>query len=164
MAGLTSTYIIKTFQAKIVKGEGGKKKLELASTLFWQHTLNKFATGDPITVTLTNKKPKRTEQQNKYYWMYLSMISEETGQDIDDLHALFKGLFLSKGIVEIMGHKIRRAKSTTELTTLQFMEFIKRIEELTGVLAPPTENYVLGIKKKDKRKTEYPEGEYTGKF
>ena len=90
------------------------------------------------------------------------MISAETGNDIDDLHVLFKGKFLSKGIVEVLGHKIRKAKSTTELTAGQFSEYISRIEELTGVLAPPTEDY-KGENEKVKE-IEYPTEEYNPTF
>lgn len=115
--------------------------------LHYKTEINKFRIGEKVTFVITSKKPKRTEQQNRYYWgVYLPLISSETGNDIDDLHTLFKGKFLGKEIVDVMGEKVRRVSSTTELSTSQFIEYIMRIEEFTGVLAPPTEEYVHGEK------------------
>ena len=137
MSRLAHTYTSKSFRAKIVP-DGIGNKLEMESEAWWQDSLNKFKPGTPITITLTDKRPKRTQEQNSYYWVYLTLISEKSGNDIDDLHTLFKGLFLSKGVVEVLGHKVRKAKSTTELSINQFSEYIRRIEVLTGVMAPPT--------------------------
>ena len=81
--------------------------------------------------------------QNRYYWgAYLPIISEETGEnDLERLHELFKGLFLTKTIAEVLGKKVRITKSTTELSVSEFMEYITNIEEFTGITSPPTENY-----------------------
>ena len=159
--GKAYTYTTKSFLGHI-REKDGLKHFEMASPLYHQHELNKFKTGEEVSIIYTSKKPKRTEAQNSYYWgVYLPLISAETGNDIDDLHVLFKGMFLSKGVIEVLGHKVRKAKSTTELTAGQFTEYIQRIEELTGVLAPPTENYVFGEKKKE---IDYPEGEYKPTF
>lgn len=159
MSGLNSTFLSKTFAAKVV-GEAHKRRIELESKTWWQHELNKYPSGSKITVILTNQKPKRTENQNRYYWMYLGMIADETGEDIDDLHTLFKGMFLTKEVVEIMGHKIRRARSTTELSTIQFSGYIERIEELTGILAPPAKNFDL----KSSKNVQYPDSSGSPKF
>jgi hypothetical protein len=118
-----------------------------------------------VTAYYTSKRPKRTELQNRYYWgVYLPLISEETGNDIDDLHTLFKGKFLSKELVQVLGEKIRRTKSTTELSSIQFGDYIRRIEELTGVLAPPTEEHTLDPKIQEEDESEYPEYRGPAKF
>lgn len=156
----TYTTTSKGFSGVIVEKDG-MKSWQSNHSIYLQHELNKFKAGDKVTCYYTNEKLKRTEAQNRYYWgVYLPMISAETGNDIDDLHTLFKGMFLSKGVVEVFGHKVRKAKSTTELSAGQFTEYIQRIEELTGVLAPPTEDYV-NDKKEDGKEIEYPE--YEGK-
>ena len=157
----TYTYITKSFAGEI-KERDGNRYWEPTSPFWYQHELRKYQVGDKVTCYYTNEKPKRTEQQNRYYWLYLNLISTETGNDIDDLHTLFKGMFLSKGVVEVLGHKVRQAKSTTELNVSQFTEYIQRIEELTGVLAPPTEDYVLDKKEGEEvKEIAYPE--YQGK-
>ena len=154
------THITKSFAGEI-KEKDGNRYWEATSPFWYQHELRKYPVGEKVTCYYTNEKPKRTEAQNRYYWgVYLPMISEETGNDVDDLHTLFKGKFLSKGIVEVLGQKVRRAQSTTELNASQFTEYIQRIEELTGVLAPLTEEFVIG-KKEEKQEIDYPETDTT---
>ena len=121
---------------------------------YYKTELNKFKDGENVTLCIHNKKPKRTEQQNRYYWgVYLPLIAKETGENNKDtLHELFKGEFLTEAIVEVLGKKVRIKKSTTDLTVFDFCQYIMNIEEMTGVPAPPTENYNLisleeGIKK-----------------
>ena len=125
--------------------QAGRKRLRLYSEKFYQHQINKFKVGDKVSIYLTNKRPKRTEQQNRYYWgVYLPLIAEKTGEgDLDSLHTLFKGKFLTQGIKKVLGHATRITKSTTELSTSEFCEYIMNIENLTQVEAPPTENYSL---------------------
>ena len=144
------------FAAIIRAGEDGKKALVVESKLWYQHQLNKFPDGTKVTLEVHTRKAKRTEQQNRYYWgVYLPLIARETGEgDLDALHELFKGKFLAEGIVEVLGQKVRKKKSTTELGVGEFCEFIMNIEAETGVAAPPTENYNLaplrdGINKND---------------
>lgn len=148
----------KSFAATVIEDAVSHKKVwRITAPLWLQNHLNKFKVGDQITLTITNEKPKRTENQNRYYWMYLGMIAEQTGNDIDDLHTLFKGLFLGKEIVEVFGHKVRRAGSTTELSAGQFSDYIRRIEEKTGILAPPTEGYLRTGEDEGGKLPEYPE-------
>ena len=123
----------------------GKKTLVVESKVWYQHQLNKFPDGTKVTLEVHTRKAKRTEQQNRYYWgVYLPIIAKETGEhDLDALHELVKGKFLTEGIVEVLGQKVRKKKSTTELGVGEFCEFIMNIEAETGVAAPPTENYNL---------------------
>ena len=125
--------------------DGRLKKLIVKSQRWYQHQINKFRDGEQVTLEVHNKRPKRTEQQNRYYWgVYLPLIAEETGEkDLDRLHELFKGKFLTEGIVEVLGEKVRMKKSTTELGVGEFCQYIMDIEALTQVAAPPTENYDL---------------------
>ncbi len=133
-----------SFAARITK-DGIISKLAVKSPRFYQHQLNKFRDGEEVTLVIHNQKPKRTEQQNRYYWgVYLPLISEKTGeQNIDRLHELFKGMFLTEGVVEVLGKKVRMKRSTTELSIAEFCDYILKIEAETGVEAPPTENYGL---------------------
>ena len=144
--GLAHTNVSQSFAAKAVKDEENphKKRIVFHSARFLQHWLNvKCKDGDLLTVTVTNKKPKRTTAQNNYYWLYVHMISDETGNDPEDLHNLFKGKFLGGEIVNVMGHKVRRSKSTTSLTVPEFGEYIDNIAAFTGIEPPPTENFHL---------------------
>lgn len=141
---LAHTYKSQNFSAKIVLKE--RKCLEFVSPKFYQHFINLHTkVGDNLTVTISTKKPKRTVAQNNYYWgAYLPIISQETGEeDIEKLHELFKAKFLTKTIAEVLGQKVRICKSTTELSVSEFIEFIQKIQDFTGIEAPPTENYSL---------------------
>lgn len=121
------------------------KKLVVKSPRWYQYQINKFKDGESVTLVLHNRKPKRTEAQNAYYWgVYLPLVSSETGErNIDRLHELFKGMFLSEGVVDVLGKKVRMKKSTTELSRSEFSMYIMSIEAETSVMAPPTESWGL---------------------
>lgn len=140
--GVTET---KHFAATITRGPDGKKTVTLKSPRWYRYQISKFKDGEDVTLVIHSRKPKRTEQQNRYYWgAFLPKVAEETGEsDLDKLHELFKGKFLTEGIVEVLGEKVRMKKSTTNLSKADFSEYISSIEALTGVTAPPTENWSL---------------------
>jgi hypothetical protein len=133
------------FSAIIQEGNGANKKLVIQSPAYYQNQINKFKAGEKVTLEIHNRKPKRTDAQNRYYWgVYLPLIGNETGErNLDKLHQLFTGKFLTTGIIEVLGEKVRMKKSTTELNVADFTMYIMDIEVLTGVEAPPTENYGL---------------------
>lgn len=133
--------IIKQSFAGVIKQVGAENKLSLKSPVWYQNSLNtKFKPGENVSVIITTQKPKRSVRQNNYYWgVFLPAIAEETGErNLDRLHELFKGLFLTKEIVMVLGKPVRMEKSTTELSTLEFSQYIMAIEAETGVAAPPT--------------------------
>lgn len=134
------------FTATVIERDGPHDhRLQITSPEFYQHQLNKFNPGTKVTLVLHTMKSKRSERQNRYYWgVYLPLIAKETGNhDLDALHELFKSLFLTKEIKEVLGRKVRITKSSTELGVGEFCEFIMNIESETGVEAPPTENWEL---------------------
>lgn len=132
------------FSATIME-DGTKKRLAIESPAYYQNQLNKFKVGEKVTLEIHTRKPKRTDAQNRYYWgVYLPLIASETGEsDLDRLHTLFKGKFLTTGIYEVLGEKVRITKSTSALSTADFSMYIIDIETETGVTAPPTESYGL---------------------
>lgn len=152
-----------SFTAVIKQGEH-HNELVVGSPRWFHHQLNKFKPGEKVTLVIHNKRPKRSEQQNRYYWgVYLPAIAKETGEsELDRLHELFKGKFLSQGIVQVLGEKVRMKKSSTELGVGEFSQYIMDIEAFTGVEAPPTENYGLvslqeGVK--ENKEIDYPDNE-----
>ena len=133
------------FAANIHKKKGEKPSLVVQSRAFYEHQLGKFKDGEKVTLIITNRFAKRTNAQNRYIWsMIYPMVAQETGEDdLDRLHELFKGMFLTISIVEVMGKMVRMTKSTTELTTKEFSEYIRKICRETNCIAPPTENFGL---------------------
>lgn len=122
----------------------GKKVLKILSRAWYETQINQFRVGEKVSLYISNRKPKRTEAQNRYYFgVYLPLVAKETGEhNLRKLHAYFKDQFL--GIdVQVLGKTIRFQKSSTELSKNDFSEFIMNIEADSGVQAPPVENYGL---------------------
>jgi hypothetical protein len=134
------------FAAVIGKRPNGQHSLIMASPDWYQHSLDQYRIGERVTLVITNQVPKRTEQQNRFLWgAFYPLISKETGQDIDSLHSLFRSKFLSKlEDVTVNGttYSVRVGGSTAKLSKSAFSNYIQQIEELTGISAPPTDNYM----------------------
>jgi hypothetical protein len=94
-----------------------------------------------VSLEVTEKKSTRSGQQNRYYWLYLTLIENETGNKVEDLHNYFRGKFLTKKISEMYGDKFRITKSTTELSKGEFCEYLIDISGLTGIELPDTTEY-----------------------
>lgn len=135
------TYESQHFSGLVVKDpDTQKNRIRINDERGYTHFLNsKCKAGDVVSVFYTNKKPKRTELQNRYFHEYLSLISLSSGNTVEALKIWIKGEFLSKGITEVFGRKVRIVRSTTELNISEMNELIERIEETTGIPAPPTD-------------------------
>lgn len=145
--GVSSITDTKDFSAKIID-KNGNKELKISSPVWYQHQLNKFKVGERVSIYISTRKPKRSEQQNRYYWgAYLPIISKETGEkNLDRLHKLFTGMFLTESIELVLGKQVRMTKSTATLSISEFSAYIESIEAETGVMAPPTINYFAPLK------------------
>jgi hypothetical protein len=133
------------FAATIRKGSDGHNTLVVKSKTYYAHQLNKFKEGTKVTLEVHTRRAKRSDQQNRYYWgVYLPLIAKEKDEpNLMRLHELFKGMFLTEGVVEVLGKQVRMKKSTTDLGVGEFCQYVMDIEHFTEVQAPPTENYDL---------------------
>lgn len=136
------TYKSQTFTGKIVRKENENFLIYNYPKIVRQYLNLSCRPGDNVTITLTNKAPKRTLQQNNYYWLYLGLIALSSGHDTKMLHDRFRGEFLSKGITEVFGAKTRKVKSTTDLNRPEFCEYLERIEVLTEIPLPDCEPFL----------------------
>lgn len=127
--------------AGVIEEVGGIRKMRLLAPDYYATELKKFKVGEEVTCFVSSRRPKRSDAQNRYYWgVYLPSIAKETGENnLESLHTLFKGLFLTTGIVYVLGKKVRLTKSTTDLSKNDFTEYIMKIEAETGVQAPPVD-------------------------
>lgn len=86
------------------------------------------------------RKSKRTLSQNSFYRVYLNVISQETGQDTESLHKLFKSKFLTGERIEVIingeSHEIIDDPTTTILSKNEMSEYMYKIEEMTGIPIP----------------------------
>lgn len=143
------TYKSQQFAGKVIEVliEGKKdRKIAMNSPMLYKHFLNTTCNiGDDISLYITNKRPKRSHEQNNYYFLYLSLIALSCGHTTKELHIWAKGKFLSKGITEVYGDKVRIVDSTTSLTIGEFCEYLCRIEEATGIPCPKTEPFLKAL-------------------
>lgn len=114
--------------------------------------VKQYESGQVCSVVITDKNETRTQAQNRLYWLWLKQIKDKTGQDDDDLHVMFKRLFLAKIYARDDGEMAqlfeslntlkrqpnyeqevalpfaKRFLTTTQATTAQFSEYLNEIE------------------------------------
>lgn len=114
--------------------ENGKPRIETPES--YKRYLSGFNEGEKIVIDIEKKKNKRSLSQNSYYWIYLGVIENETGNTADDLHEYFKRKFLLPQVKTILGVEMKLPASTTGLSKHDFSEFLDKICALTGVPIP----------------------------
>lgn len=97
------------------------------------------------TVEITEKRIRRTMSQNALYWLWITCIEHETGNNRNDLHEFFKAEFLVPEIRNIMGKNIE-VRTTTDLNTIQFKYLLDHVQtfastELSITLPNPEDKY-----------------------
>lgn len=97
-------------------------------------------------MTIEKKKDKRSLSANAYYWVLISILEGETGQDSDSLHDFFKTKFLPKRNVVFRqtGESTEVQGSTAALDSFNFFEYVEKIrafaiQELNIYLPTPDE-------------------------
>lgn len=79
-------------------------------------------------IEIKKDKNKRSYSQNRYYHgIVVKLIAEDTGHFPDEMHEILKTMFLQyDAIIEKTGVVVRIAKSTTELNTAEFEEYLEK--------------------------------------
>ena len=96
--------------------------------------------GCDVLITLEKPKKKRSNPQNAFYYGVIIPIVQNCLRDAGYLmtneatHDLIKLKFLKETILtnEETGEIVERVKSTTELSTSQFMDFVAEIRAFTN--------------------------------
>lgn len=94
--------------------------------------------GKEIEITIKRKYKSRSLPQNRTYWgiyipQFQEMIKEHWGEilSIEETHEILKfHCNYNERVNEDTGEIIRTPKSTTELTTVGFMEFQQKLAQL----------------------------------
>ena len=84
-------------------------------------------------------RKKRSLDQNALYWLWISIIAEDTGFDPEELHTSFRGMFLTD-----RSQKIPIIRSTTTSNKLEFSQYLKKVEREAnelGITLPQPERY-----------------------
>jgi len=82
-------------------------------------------------VTISESKPLRSLSQNDRYWIILKELGKYLGYSDVELHELLKWKYLSSQ-KEIAGQLVTVIKSTSSLTTEEFMEYNNNIERFAS--------------------------------
>lgn len=134
--------LLKTF---VIDIRNGKPSFTSAAQRILFFKFLKQYDGKKVWMTLDTKLPKRSERQNRFYWLYLDIISNETGHTPQELHEAFKAQFLYRDTVKVYGTTICSTTSTTDLSRPMFADYLNEIEMLTGVPLPDTSIFELGL-------------------
>lgn len=124
-----------TFSAEIEEKENGIKRLKLSNSPYFQTRIQKMKTGK-VQLTVDELTPLRSGGQHRFMWVYLTQIAQQTGDDPESLHEIFKDMFLPREFVTARGKTIERIKSTKTLNKNDFSEYLMRIETETGIPCP----------------------------
>ena len=69
----------------------------------------------------------RSPDQNSYYWTQVTAFALEFGWNTpEEAHEYFKGLFLKKRYTLPNGQLCETIRSTTELTTVEFNDYVEQ--------------------------------------
>lgn len=99
-----------------------------------------FGYTGKIYATYDKRKPKRSLGINAFYWaVVLPLVSDDTGHTPEELHILFKGMFLTKEIKKVLGKDVRVTRSTTDLATGEFIQYLDKIVAETKIVIPTLE-------------------------
>ena len=98
--------------------------------------INSFE-GQNVTVTIQKTKKTRSNPQNRFYYGVCIPIMQQCLKDAgylmtnESVHEMLKLRFLKESILvnEETGEYLERIKSTTELSTTDFMEYILQIQK-----------------------------------
>jgi hypothetical protein len=114
--------------------------------------------GKQIVIKIEKAKKKRSTQQNRFYYGVIIPIVQNCLKDAghimtnESTHDLIKLKFLKEALFvnQETGEVIERIKSTTELSTSQFMDLLAEINNFTfeyfGVTLPsPNEDLTLNL-------------------
>lgn len=89
----------------------------------------KMLKKEKYTVTIERPKKKRSINQNRYYWAVLGLISQETGNEADDLHDYFKTRFIPGSLVTFKetGEQSQVVGKSSALDTFDFGQYLDQI-------------------------------------
>ncbi len=123
------------FKATIERVDG-RNRARMTDPVRYSMFMASLKVGETIWWEAITKKPRRSDNINRYYWLYLGILSEQTGDDANSLHEYFKQKFLDPVYIRVRGEAIKLTRSTRTLTTGEMSEYIMRIAALTEIEPP----------------------------
>lgn len=111
------------FLAKVKDGKLAFKNEVAVNSFLW-----KFKAEDELDVIISRRTRQRSLPQNAYYWgVVLPVIAHETGHTCEELHEIYKRMFLTRKILKYKGKEYHTPGSTTDCNTMEFGEYMMKI-------------------------------------
>lgn len=102
-------------------------KLVLDNDRYFRNMICGYEDTDKVRITVEKERGTRSQNQNKYYWgKVLPEIGKHIGERVEDLHDIFRSRFLRRKRVW-RGGEITMVRSTSELTSDEFAEYLQQI-------------------------------------
>lgn len=103
--------------------------------------------GKQIRVEVGQYRKRRSDEQNRALWgVAYRTLSEETGNDLNDLHEYFLGEYFGWELIDVLGQQRRRPmRRSSKLNTMEFSDFyafIQRRAAEFGVYVPDPGEFV----------------------
>ena len=135
-----------SFTFEIVEKDG-EKRVKINATDYYKHFLKtKTKIGDVGTLTLSFKKPTRSEAQLRYYWVIVGLIADYNGNTTEELHdALMRLKFgtkqikVGKQIVEVRRSISKQAKMS-KTDCIELIEFARETAFDLNINIPSAES------------------------
>lgn len=88
--------------------------------------------GKKVVVEIKLDKPKRSNDQNEYYWLIVvGLISEHIGYTPNEVHEILKQEFLGKELK--LGKNSYTIATTTKENTIEFEQYLSNIRQWASI-------------------------------
>lgn len=92
-----------------------------------------FFKGQSIEIIVRRKRKHRSVQQNRYYWLIVTMMAEYTGFTKDEMHLVLKSRFLKAEKVNVeTGAVFEYVKSSAGLSTVEAEEYYNQVRQFAS--------------------------------
>lgn len=114
-----------------------------------KETFNKIAKADlkkGFVIEWKRIQKIRTNDQNALYWMWMTCLEQETGQDKNSLHDYFREKYLKVTYEKVFDSERKILESTRKLDTVAMKNYLDKIQifaatELAVTLPDPEDRY-----------------------
>lgn len=127
--------------------EGKKFKVEVTLRRSSKEKMKRYVETLPdgeFNLDIKQEREIRTISQNSLYWLWLTCIMAETGNDKDYLHIFFGKKYLPQDRRIVFNYPVDVTTSTTSLDTAQFTHYLERIQQFAnselGIVLPNPED------------------------
>jgi len=108
-----------------------------------------------LTVTFATQKSNRSLAQNRLFWSWMQVLSDETGHTAQEMHDYLVEEFCPMETKEIMGKVVTQHRGTSKLRVQEFSDLLNTIDawasgDLGIYLPKPEDQYyeAMGLKRR----------------